>query len=403
MKRLFVLLMTVLLLAGCTNASAEEAESVSDAIVQHTLLPCENTCPLKHIPLPDPMELLLENMTLAQKVGQLFIAAPEQLLPGAGQVTAMSSDLKAALAQYPVGGIILFGDNIRSPEQLLTLNSALQNTGDIPMFLAVDEEGGTVARLARTGSFGLPRYSSAAAVGASGDPKDVLEMGHTIGSYLKAYGFNVDFAPVADVNTNPYNPVIGKRAFSSDPVIAAQMASAFARGLREEGVAATFKHFPGHGDTAEDSHAGLAVSYKTREALESCEWLPFSEAGSADLIMVGHIALPNVTGNMIPATLSRQIVTEILKEQRGFSGLVVTDSMQMGAITADYPAGEAAVLALQAGCDLILMPADLTAAFNAVLAAVEDETLSEAWLDEAVRRILEFKVQYGILIIEEGQ
>ena len=228
-------------------------------------------------------------------------------------------------------------------------------------------------------------------------------MGHTIGSYLKAYGFNVDFAPVADVNTNPYNPVIGKRAFSSDPVIAAQMTLAFARGLREEGVAATFKHFPGHGDTAEDSHAGLAVSYKTREALESCEWLPFSEAGSADLIMVGHIALPNVTGNMIPATLSRQIVTEILKEQLGFSGLVVTDSMQMGAITADYPAGEAAVLALQAGCDLILMPADLTAAFNAVLAAVEDETLSEAWLDEAVRRILEFKVQYGILIIEEGQ
>lgn len=403
MKKLFVLFLTALLLAGCASASAEEAETVSEEISPQVLFSRESELPVKYIPQPDPLDLILENMTLEQKVGQLFIAAPEQLLPAAGQITAMSSSLAAAMEQYPVGGIILFGDNIRSPEQLLALNSALQSAGKLPLFLAVDEEGGAVARLARTGRFGLPRYSSAAAVGASGDPADALEMGRTIGNYLKTYGFNVNFAPVADVNTNPYNPVIGKRAFSSDPVIAAQMAASFAQGLGEEGIAATFKHFPGHGDTAEDSHAGLAVSYKTREALESCEWLPFLEAGSEDLVMVGHIALPNVTGDMTPATLSRQIVTEILKEQLGFSGLVVTDSMQMGAITADYTAGDAAVLALQAGCDLILMPADLEAAFAGVTAAVKDGTLSREWLEVTVRRILEFKVQQGILILEEGQ
>lgn len=403
MKKLFVLFLTALLLAGCASASAEEAETVSEEISPQVLFSRGSELPVKYIPQPDPLDLILENMTLKQKVGQLFIAAPEQLLPAAGQITAMSSGLASAMEQYPVGGIILFGDNIRSPEQLLALNSALQSAGKLPLFLAVDEEGGAVARLARTGSFGLPRYSSAAAVGASGDPADALEMGRTIGNYLKTYGFNVNFAPVADVNTNPYNPVIGKRAFSSDPVIAAQMAASFAQGLGDEGIAATFKHFPGHGDTAEDSHAGLAVSYKTREALDSCEWLPFLEAGSADMVMIGHIALPNVTGDMTPATLSRQIVTEILKEQLGFSGLVVTDSMQMGAITADYTAGDAAVLALQAGCDLILMPADLEAAFDGVTAAVKDGTLSREWLEVTVRRILEFKVQQGILILEEGQ
>lgn len=403
MKKLIVLLLTALLLTGCANASAEDTDAVSVSGFRQMPILSEKEIPLEPTRPRDPMELLLESMTLEQKVGQLFIAAPEQLLPGAGQITAMSDGLSAAMERYPVGGIILFADNIRFPEQLLALNASLQNASQIPLFLAVDEEGGIVARLARNSAFDLPKYASAAAVGASGDLDDALEMGRTIGGYLRAYGFNVDFAPVADVNTNPNNPVIGKRAFSSDPVIAAQMAAAFAQGLLEEGITATFKHFPGHGDTAQDSHAGLALSYKTQEELERCEWLPFLEASATDMVMVGHIALPNVTGDMTPATLSRQIVTDFLKEQLGFSGLVVTDSMQMGAITADYASGEAAVLALQAGCDLLLMPCDLAAAFSAVLTAVEDGTLSTQWLDDTVRRILEFKVQHGILILEEGQ
>jgi beta-N-acetylhexosaminidase len=265
------------------------------------------------------------------------------------------------------------------------------------MFIAVDEEGGIVTRLAGNTAFDLPRYASAGAVGASGDPGDAREMGRTIGGYLREYGFNLDFAPVADVNTNPNNPVIGTRAFSNQPETAARMAAAFAQGLGETGIIATYKHFPGHGDTAEDSHSGLAVVYKTLEELETCEFLPFLEATSRDMVMVAHVSLPNVTGDMTPATLSRQIVTDILKEQLGFEGLIVTDAMEMGAIAETYGCGTAAVAALQAGCHILLIPENLPQAFDAVLAALEEGTLTVEWLDETVRKILEFKELHGIL------
>ncbi len=403
MKRLILLLLATLLLTGCATipvgleASLPQITIPETTSVPETLSVPEYTLPTETTLPPDPLDLLLADMTLAQKVGQLFIAAPEQLLKGSGSVTAISDALVEALAQYPIGGIILFGANIRSPEQLETLNRQLRESCAIGPFLAVDEEGGIVARLANNKSFNLPKYTSAAAVGASGDCADALDMGRTIGAYLRAYGFNLDFAPVADVNTNPYNPVIGNRAFSSDPEIAAEMVAAFARGLRENGVIPTYKHFPGHGDTAQDSHSALAVSNRTLEALAQCEFLPFQEAGSADMVMVGHIALPQVTGDMTPATLSRTIVTELLREQLGFSGLIVTDSMQMGAITQAYSSGEAAVGAFLAGCDIVLMPEDLPAAFDAVLAALWDGSLSMEWLDSTVRRILEFKQIHGIL------
>lgn len=409
MKRLMILLLAVVLLTGCMavpaglDASLPLATIPVASFVPETstvlaqTLPPETTVPPETTLPPDPLDLLLADMSLEQKVGQLFIVAPEQLLNGSGAVTAVNDPLAEALRQYPVSGIILFADNIRTPEQLETLNRQLRESCGIAPFLAVDEEGGIVARLARNNAFNLPKYSSAAAVGASGDSSDALDMGRTIGAYLAQYGFNLDFAPVADVNTNPYNPVIGNRAFSSDPETAAEMVAAFAQGLRENGVIATYKHFPGHGDTAQDSHSALAVSNRTLEELEQCEFLPFLEAGSADMVMVGHIALPKVTGNMRPATLSRTVVTEILREQLSFSGLIVTDSMQMGAITKAYSAGEAAVGAFLAGCDIVLMPENLPEAFQAVLAALEDGTLSVDWLNSTVRRILEFKQIHGIL------
>lgn len=396
MKHLLaLLLLPALLLAGCgavaTVSNPETTVSTGTSLPPATTVPSATTLP------PDPMAAYLSAMTLEQKVGQLFIVTPEQLLPKYSAVTAMSDALKEGLSQYPVGGIILFGENIKSPDQVTALNRELMAASDIPLFLAVDEEGGRVARLARNDAFDLTQYKSAAAVGASGDPADARDMGRTIGAYLQEYGFNLDFAPVADVNTNPKNTVIGTRAFSSDPVIAGKMAAAFADGLREKRVISTFKHFPGHGDTAEDSHLGLAVNHKGREALENCEWLPFREAEATDFVMVGHIALPQVTGDMTPATMSYEIVTEILKEDMGFSGLVITDSLQMAAITDSFSSAEATLTALKSGCHIILMPDDLPEAFNAVLAAVKDGTLSTEWLDEAVKHILQFKQTHGIL------
>ena len=391
MKYVIWVLLAALLLCGCAApAIPTEVTQPAETLPAVCTFPVETTLP------PDPLDLLLADMTLEQKVGQLFIGTPEQLT-GGNTVTAMDDALAQALVRYPLGGIVLFAQNIQTPDQLTALTQALGNIPGIPLFIAVDEEGGPVARLGRNPAFHLPTYRNAAAVGASGDPQDALEMGRTIGAYLKEYGFNLDFAPVADVNTNPHNPVIGSRAFSSDPAAAAEMAEAFAAGLREQGICATFKHFPGHGDTAQDSHTGLPVVYKTLEELENCEFLPFRNAGNTDMVMIAHVALPNVTGDMTPATLSRQIVTEILKEKMGFEGLVVTDAMNMGAIVQTYGSGEAAVAALQAGCDLILIPKDLPEAFDAVLAALEDGRLTEEWLDKTVRKILEFKQTQGIL------
>lgn len=388
-------LLTVGLLAGCGGDAPETAEAA---------LPSETTVPTE---APDPIIAMLQEMTLRQKVGQLFIVRPDALDASQTQeeideikregVTELTAEMAEMLEEYPVGGIAMFAKNITSPEQITAFNAALQEASDIPLFLAVDEEGGLVARLANHKAFDLPKYKSAAAVGASEDPDDALEMGSTIGAYLKAYGFNLDFAPVADVNTNPDNPVIGTRAFSNSGEIAAQMVSAMAEGLNSQGIIATFKHFPGHGDTAEDSHNGLAVTYRTGRQLANCEILPFLEADSNDMIMVGHIAVPEETGNMVPSSMSGYMVDMLLKGNLDFQGLVITDSLSMTAITQLYTPGEAAVTALLAGCDILLMPHGLEEAFEAVVTAVEDGILTEQWLDETVLRILEFKQLHGVI------
>lgn len=394
------------LLAGCSilPTSTEPSEPEASAIPETTEAAQPVFAETEPVAYPDGISILMEQMTLREKVGQLFIIRPDSLdlsltqeqinASKADGVTEMTDAIADALKQYPVGGVIMFSKNIVSPQQITEFNASLQNASSIPLFTSVDEEGGLVARLANHSAFDLPRYESAASIE---DAAQACEMGSTIGGYLAAYGFNMDFAPVADVNTNPDNPVIGTRAFSSDAATAAQMAGAMADGLRDAGIIAVFKHFPGHGDTAEDSHSQLAISYKTAKEMQSCEWLPFLEAGSGDCVMVGHIAVPELTGDLTPASLSHQVVTRILRDQLGFQGLVVTDSLAMNAIAGEYTPGEAALAALNAGCDLLLMPNGLQEAFDAVVAAVEDGTYSQQQLDETVRRILQFKLDHGLL------
>lgn len=358
-------------------------------------------------------ESLLARMTLREKVGQLFMVRPDALDPDLSQdeidddkaegVKTLSEKMRHTLEQYPVGGICQFGKNIDTPQQITKLNAALQEASKMPLFLAVDEEGGQVARLASKDAFSLPRYESAAAVGAAGDPAQALDMGCTIGNYLKQYGFNMDFAPVADVWTNPQNTVIGTRAFSRDAKTAAVMARAMARGLQTENILPTFKHFPGHGNTAEDSHNGLAYSHQTLAEMEQCEFLPFLQPPESETplgpraVMVGHIAAPGLGTEETPASLSYEIVTELLRENllAGEDVLVVTDSLSMGAIAGQYDPGQAAVQAFLAGNDILLMPAGLREAFDAVVAAVEDGTISQTRLEESVARILRFKQQYA--------
>ena len=399
-------LLLLLLLWGCSSRPQQEEFRGAAFTPEPTATPL----PTPEV-VPVDVEQLLANMTTEEKVGQLFFVRPDALDPnqttaqiddsGSPGVREMSVTIGNMLVRYPVGGVVIFDKNITSPEQLTSLIASLQAASKLPLFIAVDEEGGAVARLANHRAFDLPRYESAAAVGAAGEAA-AEEMGRAIGSYLKQYGFSMDFAPVADVNTNPANPVIRTRAFSSDPAAAAVMAGAMARGLSREGIIPTFKHFPGHGDTQQDSHLSVAVTEKTRAELRECEWIPYE---SCDLtgcaVMVGHVAVPEITGDLTPASLSGELVTDCLRTELGFSGLVITDSLAMQAITRSYSPGEAAVLAIRAGCDVLLMSQDLPAAYNAVLNAVREGAISPERLDESVRRILEYKVYAGLITSED--
>lgn len=349
----------------------------------------------------------LSDMTLRQKVGQLFFVRPDSLDPAQTQdqindadavgVTQLSDEMLEQLTRYPVGGVVLFGKNIADPAQLADFSGALHGAMDTPLLIGIDEEGGAVARLANHPAFDLPKYESTAAVAAQGEAA-VREMYTTIGNYLTGYGIDLDFAPDADVNTNPDNPVIGTRAFSSDPQTAARMVTAAVEGFAETGVLCCIKHYPGHGDTAEDSHKSLAVTRKTWAELEACELLPFQAGIGAgtDLVMVGHIAAPQVTGNDTPASLSPQLM-ENLRGELGFSGAIVTDSLAMEGITDRYSAGEAAVQAIQAGVDILLMPDGLTEAFDAVMEAVADGIIPESRIDESAARVLALKEKRGLI------
>ena len=350
----------------------------------------------------------LAGMTLREKVGQMFFVRPDALDPSQTQqqindadadgVTALTDAMSAVLADYPVGGVVLFGKNITGPQQLTDLTGQLHAAMDTPLLIAADEEGGAVARLANPPAFDLPRYESAAAVAAAGGAQAVQQMYAEIGGYLDSYGIDLDFAPDADVNTNPDNPVIGTRAFSSDPQTAAEMVAAAVEGFADTGVLCCVKHYPGHGDTAEDSHKSLAATHKTWAELAACELLPF-QAGvraGADLIMAGHIAAPEVTGEDTPASLSPRLMGSI-RTGLGFSGAIVTDSLAMEGITGLYSAGEAAVLAVQAGADILLMPNGLAEAFDAVVAAVEEGTIPESRIDESAARVLALKEKRGLI------
>ena len=222
-------------------------------------------------------------------------------------------------------------------------------------------------------------------------------VGKTIGTYLKKYGVNLDFAPVSDVNSNPDNPVIGKRAFSSDPETVSKMVSHALDGFHEAGVMATIKHFPGHGDTANDTHTGYVRLDKSWDELKKCELIPFADNfAKTDMVMASHITLPEVTSDGLPASLSREIITDKLRNEMGYDGVVITDSMEMGAITRAYGA-ESAAMAVKAGCDIVLMPLYFEESFEAVLKAVENGEIPEDQINASVLRILTLKEKYGII------
>ena len=338
-------------------------------------------------------ETLLEGMSLREKVFQLFVVFPEQLT-GKAPVTAAGDAVRQGLERYPVGGVIFDRDSMKSKAQVRALLDDMQSMSRIPLLMTCDEEGGRVNRL--MGAVGTP-YVGAMLSYRDGGAETAKANALKIAGGLTSCGFNMDLAPVADVWSNPDNKVIGNRAYSTDFQEAAELIPAAVAGFHEGGVACTLKHFPGHGNTYEDSHNGLAKVYRTREQLENGELKPFRVgiAAGADAVMVGHLVAGEIDAE--PATMSRVIVTDILRGELGFAGVVMTDSLQMDAISKNYTPGEAALGALEAGIDILLCPDDLGWAAEAVLYAVETGRLTEARIDESVLRVLNLKEAYGLL------
>lgn len=331
----------------------------------------------------------IAEMPLEDKVAGLFIITPEALT-GTDVVIRAGDTTKEKLGQNAVGGLIYFSQNIKSGDQLTEMLANTRSWSKYPIFLAVDEEGGQVSRVAENGL--AENVGNMADIGASGDTEQARAAGTAIGTYLTGFGFNLNFAPVADVVAEG-NTTIGDRSFGSDPNLTASMAAAVVEGMQNTGVSACMKHFPGLGDTTEDTHEGMAVTDKTLENFMETDF-PVYQAGisaGADFIMVSHLSVPNVTGDNTPSSLSGKMITEILRGQLGYQGIVITDAMNMAAITEYYTADQAAVMALQAGVDMILMPEDYETAYNGVLEAVRDGTLTEERINESLKRIFRVK------------
>ncbi len=342
----------------------------------------------------------IQKMTLEEKVAQLFFVTPEDIT-GVKAVTQTGNGMKAALDKYPVGGLIFFKQNLTGTQQTQTMlknmqEHALKRRG-IPLFLGVDEEGGTIARIANNPAFNVKKVSSMGKLARNKNlpeaTKAVSGAASIIGTYLKELGFNVDFAPVADViTTEKASQIIGDRAFGRDPQSVKELARAYANGLRTHGILSCYKHFPGHGSVTGDSHKDRVSTSRKLEELWKTEFVPFADAQAAgiDFIMMGHIWLPNVTKEEAPASLSKEMI-QILRTKLGYQGIIITDAFNMGAIAKHFPSGEAAVKALEAGCDMVLMPQKFQPAYEAVLQAVKSRRLSEERINVSLRRIFEAK------------
>lgn len=350
---------------------------------------------------PDPETLVDEivaTMTVPELVGQLLM--PAYLIDRNGEpVTTLIPELQDLFEEIQPGGFLLFAANIDNPDQVRSLVTSLQETVSIPLLIGIDQEGGVVRRLVPTDRMPATDIPSASRVGRSGDTQLAFQLAEVIARELRSLGINLNLAPVADVLTNPDNPVIGSRAYGTDPEVVSTMVEATVRGLQTNGVSAALKHFPGHGDTMEDSHVGLATLSHTMDRLAVVELPPFVRgiAAGSDAVLTGHISVPLLTGDATPATLSRDITTGLLREELGFEGVIITDALTMAALTNSYTSREIPLRAIAAGADILLRPGDTRVAHREIVAALERGDLTIARVEESVRRILLLKVRRGLI------
>lgn len=350
--------------------------------------------------LEEMVEAAISEMPLEDKVAGLFMITPEALT-GVDKAIKAGEGTREALNKYAVGGLVYFSQNIIDKEQLTEMLTNTRNMSKYPLFLAVDEEGGSVRRVGGS-SIEVEEVGDMSEIGAGGDTMAAYNSGAAIATYLYELGFDVDFAPVADVVTDAENSTIGTRSFGSDPGMVGDMVASMVSGIQDTGVSSCLKHFPGIGAATEDTHEEMAVIEKSAEELSLSELIPFKsgiEAG-AHFVMVSHLSLPAVVGDNTPCSLSEEVITNTLRGELGYNGIVITDAMNMAAVTEYYKADEAAIMALKAGADMVLMPEDFDTAYNGVLTAVQEGVIAEERVNESLKRI--YRVKYRNRVDQSG-
>ncbi|WP_157250445.1 beta-N-acetylhexosaminidase [Nonomuraea typhae] len=390
--------MLVFALAACGGAGGTTAPSAAGGAARPTPAPARAS--VAPTPKTGDVQKVLAGLTREEKVGQLFMpvlyGTAADSVSGENQARFGAQTPAKVIAKYHLGGVILFPANVKSAGQVVKLTNGMQAAAKkVPLLIGTDQENGLVSRMAAL----MTDLPSADRVGATGDTAYSRAVAKATGDELKVLGVNLDFAPVADVNLNPRNPVIGRRAFGSDPGKVAKMVGAAVRGFGDAGVASTAKHFPGHGDTSTDSHTGLPVIKHSRAQWEKLDAPPFEAAIAAgvDAVMSAHIVMPKLDPSGDPATLSKPILTGLLRGKLGFDGVISTDALNMEGVRKKYGDGEVAVRAVLAGADLLLMPNDFPKAYAAVLGAVKSGRISEARLDASVTRLLTLRKNRGFL------
>lgn len=347
----------------------------------------------------------MENMTVEEKAGQLFIVNLELLDQKNGNYyewRRFTKRMKKSLDKYHIGGVILFSRNIAGRKQTEKLVTRLQENSSIPLFISVDEEGGDVARIANNKKMGTTVFQTMEEIGRTKDASYVYNMGETIGSEISSLGFNVDFAPVADVKTSELNLEIGTRSFGGEPDKVAEFTSAFVKGIQKQNVSATLKHFPGQGSSSGDTHIESVNIDSSIASLRKNDFVPFEAgiAAGADFVMVSHISVSKVTETAQPASMSNLVMDTILRDELGFQGVIITDAMDMASITDNYTSAEAAYGAVSGGADIVLMPLDLEMAYNEIINRINNGSISKERLDASVLRILTVKFMRGIMPAE---
>ncbi|MCW2877037.1 MAG: beta-hexosaminidase [Sphaerisporangium sp.] len=391
------LLVIATMTAGCSGASSDTGGAQPP--VSTPRVPSA-TPPRSASPSPSASSALAA-MSVEEKVGQLFMPVLYGSRPdgahGDNQARFGVATPAGAIRKYHPGGVILFpwAGNVTGVDQMVKLTGGLQKASKIPLIIGADQENGLVSRLRPL----VTDVPGSMAIGATRDPRDARAAARVTGEELLALGVNLDFAPVADVNVNPANPVIGSRSYGSDPARVAAMVGAAVDGFHDAGVGSAAKHFPGHGDTKVDSHSGLPVIGHSRSQWEKLDAPPFRTAAEhgVDIIMSAHVVMPKLDPSGDPATLSKPILTGLLRDKLRYDGVITTDALDMEGVREKYGDAEVAVRAILAGVDLLLMPPDFPKAYGAVLGAVKSGRISGERLDQSVRRLLALKASRGIL------